>query len=298
MSVLETTGLVKRYGRRAVLDGLDLVVPDGSVTALLGRNGIGKTTLLRILIGFQPATSGSARVLGLDPRRHGPRIRRLVGFVPERLELPRWMRVRDHLRFLRPFYPSWDRDEEARLLELFSLDPKAKLHRMSKGERTRHALLAALAHRPSLLLLDEPFSGLDPSARADVLSAVLDHLRDEGRTVLLASHSLPDVERVADRVVLVESGKVALEGDLEEVRRRTVRLQVTLAASANGWRPPGRPVVERAGEDVVLTYLEWRDEHEAALRADPAVTAVRRLGRDLGDVFLAALRREEEPCVV
>jgi ABC-2 type transport system ATP-binding protein len=205
--------------------------------------------------------------------------------------------VRDHLRFLRPFYPSWDRQEEERLIDLFALDPKAKLRRMSKGERTKHALLAALAHRPRLLLLDEPFSGLDPAVRADILAAILDSLRDEGRTVLLASHSLPDVERVADRLVLLEDGGVRIDDDLEDVRERTVRLEVGLAVGTECWTPPGHPMIERGPAEVLLTYLDFRDEYEAQIRSDPDVLTFRRLNRDLGHVFMAALHDEEVPCV-
>lgn len=298
MAILSTSDIVAGYKTANVLRGVSIAVEPGEIVAVVGRNGVGKTTLMRILVGFLPATNGVARVLGLDPRRKGPAVRRLVGFVPERLELPPWMRVRDHLRFLRPFYPSWDRQEETRLLDLFGLDPKAKLRRMSKGERTKHALLAALAHRPRLLLLDEPFSGLDPASRADILAAILDGLRDEGRTVLLASHSLPDVERAADRVVLLDEGDVALDDDLEEIRRHTVRLEVGLAVGTELWNPPGNPMVERGVDEVLLTYLDFREEIEAAIRSDPDVITVRRMNRDLGHVFLAALHPEDAPCAV
>ena len=237
-------------------------------------------------------------MLGLNPRTDSAEIRRRIGFLPERFELPAWMSVRDHLRFLEPFYPRWNREEEARLLDLFSLDPTARVDRMSKGERTKHVLLAALAHEPEILILDEPFSGLDPSARADILSAILDHLRDEGRTVLMASHSLPDVERVADHLVLLEDGRVRLSGDLEQIRRRTVRVQVTLAVGEERWAPPGTPMVERYGSDLLLTYVEWDDEYETLLAADPDVLGTRRLHRDLNHVFLAAVRGEQSACVV
>jgi ABC-2 type transport system ATP-binding protein len=295
---VETGHLEHRFGRRRVLSDVTLAIPHGGVTAILGRNGVGKTTLLRDLVGFLKPSSGKARVLGLNPRTESAEIRRRIGFLPERFELPAWMSVRDHLRFLEPFYPSWNREEEARLLDLFCLDPNAKVDRLSKGERTKHVLLAALVHEPELLLLDEPFSGLDPSVRADILSAILDHLREEGRTVLIASHSLPDVERVADRLVLLEAGRVALSGDLEEIRSRTVRLQVTLTVGEERWAPPGRPLIERYGDDMVLTYLDWDEEYEARIAIDPDVLVMRRIKRDLNHVFLAAVRGEKSSCVV
>ena len=294
--VIETRALAMRFGKNHVLRGVDLDVPRGSVTALLGRNGIGKSTLLRILVGFHPPTAGTARVLGLDPSKRGPQVRGLVGYVPDRLELPKWMSVRDHLRFLEPFYPTWDARLVDELLGRLQLDAAAKVATLSKGQRAKHALIAAMAHRPELLLLDEPFSGLDPVVRHEVLGAVMGHLREDGRTVLVVSHSMSDIERVADRLVFLDEGRVRLDMDLEEVQRRARRVAVTLREGTNGWVPPGKPVVARTGDDVLLTYLDWREEHDEALRGDDAVTDVRQLQRDLNDVFLAAVGREEAQC--
>ncbi len=215
---ITTRGLAHSFGKRRVLNGVDLDVEAGGITALLGRNGAGKSTLIRILTGIVPHDRGEVRVLGLDPRKHGPTIRRRIGVVSERLELPRWMRVADHFDFLAPFYPTFDRAEADRLARQLELDPRAKIATLSKGQRAKHALVAALAHRPELLLLDEPFSGLDPIVRQEVLEVVLGHLRDAGRTVLLVSHSTTDVERVADRVVILDEGRVKFAGDLEDAR--------------------------------------------------------------------------------
>jgi ABC-2 type transport system ATP-binding protein len=294
--VVETRGLSMRFGKNHVLKGVDLDVRAGSVTALLGRNGIGKSTLLKILVGFHPPTAGTARVLGIDPVKQGPRVRGLVGYVPDRMELPKWMTIDDHFRFLEPFYPTWDKALAAELLKRLDLDPKAKLATQSKGQRAKHALIAALAHRPELLFLDEPFSGLDPVARHEVLTAVMGHLRDEGRTVLVVSHSMSDVERVADRLVFLDEGSVRLDMDLEDVQRRARRVAVTLKPGATNWTPPGKPIASRTGDDVVLTYLDWDDAIEAALDADPAVAETRTLPRDLNDVFLAAVGTKEPAC--
>lgn len=297
--VLTVRGITRRFGKKAVLAGVDLDVAAGTVTALLGRNGVGKSTLLRILVGFLPPTSGSARVLGLDPVRQGPKVRARVGFVPERLELPRWMTVGEHFRFLEPFYPTWSRAAEARLVDQLGLDPEAPIRTLSKGFRTKHLLAAALAHDPALLLMDEPFSGLDPVVRGEVMTTLLGHLRDEGRTVVLVSHSLGDVERVADRVVFMEGGRIGLSGDLEDVQREFVRIAVHLASPDAAFTPPGAPQVHREGAEVLLTYLHWDDAHDTALAADPAVASTRRLGRDLNDVFVAAVapaRQEETSC--
>jgi ABC-2 type transport system ATP-binding protein len=297
-NVIETRSLSMRFGKKQVLRGVDLDVRRGSVTALLGKNGIGKSTLLRILVGFHPPTGGTARVLGLDPAKRGPEVRGLVGYVPDRMELPKWMTIREHFRFLEPFYPTWDRALESELLTRLQLDPKEKLATQSKGQRAKHALVAALAHRPELLLLDEPFSGLDPVVRHEVLGAVMGHLREEGRTVLVVSHSMDDVERVADRLVFLDEGRIRLDMDIEEIQRRARRVAVTLRPGSNGWTPPGRPTVARNGDDVVLTYLDWETLFDDALSNDPAVADVKQLPRGLNDVFLAAVGKDAEPCVV
>ncbi len=297
--VIEVDGLHHRFGRQEVLRGVDLRVPRGSVTALLGRNGEGKTTLMRLLTGWLPPRPGHIRVLGLDPARRGPDVRRKVGYVQDSVELPRWMRVADWFRFLEPFYPMWSRDEEARLCKQLDLDPRAKVRTLSKGQKAKHALIAGLAHRPRLLLLDEPFSGLDPIVRHEVLTAILGHLRHEGRTVVVVTHSITDVERVADRVVLLEQGRVRLDSDLEALQRSSVRLAVTLHDGDALWAPPGHPASERSGEDVVLTYVEFHPAFEQALHADPRVASVTRLQRDLEHVFRAATQAQEvEPCGV
>jgi ABC-2 type transport system ATP-binding protein len=307
--VVETRDLCVRFGKKRVLDGVSLGFERGTVTALLGRNGVGKSTLLRVLVGFLPATSGEARAFGLPCWKRGPDVRRRLGYVPDRLELPRWMRVEDHLRFLEPFYPRWDRAEETRLLRQLDLHATQKVKDLSKGQREKHLLVAALAHRPELLLLDEPFSGLDPVVRQEVLGAVLGHLRDEGRTILVVTHSLLDVERLADRVVLVDEGVVRLDGALDELMRRVRRVAVTLERGAPAtWAPPGTPRVDRAGEDVTLAYEAWDDAFGARLDADPAVRGWRASTAGLEDLFRFATSRgvaqpaipstaqEETPC--
>jgi ABC-2 type transport system ATP-binding protein len=218
-SVIQARSVRVRFGKQVVLDGLDLDVPCGSVTALVGRNGAGKSTLLRVLVGALVPDGGSASVLGVNPSRDGARVRALVGYVPDRIDVPSWMRGRDWLEFVARFYPTWSASEERRWTELLELDATTRVDAMSKGARTKLALVAALAHAPQVLLLDEPFSGLDAAARHAITTAVLSSLRDEARTVLLVSHSIPDVERLADRVAVMSNGRVETIGDLEEVAR-------------------------------------------------------------------------------
>lgn len=300
--VIETKGLTVRFGRKTVLDALDLGFAEGSVTAVLGRNGTGKSTLLRVLTGFLPATRGAARIFGMDCWSRGHDVRRVTGYVPDRMELPRWMTVDDHFRFLEPFYPTWDRAEESRLVGELDLDRKARVRDLSKGQREKHLLVAALAHRPGLLLLDEPFSGLDPIVRKQILSAVIGHLREEGRTIVVVTHSMTDVERMADRILLLDEGSVRLDGDAETLRRGIRRVAVRVDRAATAWAPPGTPRVERDGDEAVLAYTDWRESYGAALASDPSVSDVRTLPSGLEDIYAAAAaapapaRREEAAC--
>lgn len=233
--VLSAKHLRVHFGRARVLDDLVFELPRGSVTALVGANGVGKSTFLRVLIGALAPSAGEVRVLGYDPSRQGAQVRSLVGYVPDRIETSSWMRGRDWLAFIARFYPSWSSAEAQRWLGVLELDDSAKISEMSKGNRTKLALVAALSHSPELLLLDEPFSGLDVSVRRAVATALLTSLRDEARTVLFVSHSIADVERLADRVAVLSRGRIALTGELEDVARSAtggVDLESTLQALA------------------------------------------------------------------
>lgn len=236
------------YTRRRVLQGVDLDVPVGQVTALIGANGAGKSTLLSILAGAEPyrarfelpwrKRAATVRVLGLDPAQHGHRVRAAVGYVPDRTDLPKWMRIRDHFALLAALYPTWDAGEAQRLLADFDLDPKLRYSELSKGQRALENLAGELAHRPRLLLLDEPFSGLDPLARRKVLDGVISHLCEDGRTVLLVSHSIADVERCADHVALFANGRVTEVTSVEDLRASNERgdLEEALVAVAAAGR--------------------------------------------------------------
>jgi ABC-2 type transport system ATP-binding protein len=234
---IDVKGLGVRFGRRFVLDDLALEVPRGSVTALVGRNGAGKSTLLRVLVGALVPDAGHARVLGIDPAREGARVRARCGYVPDRIEVATWMRGTDWLAFVARFYPTWSAADAQRWIGAVELDARQRVCDMSKGARTKLALVAALAHAPELLLLDEPFSGLDVGVRRAVTTAVLTSLRDEARTVLLVSHSIRDVERIADRVAVLDGGRIVRAGDIEDVARAehgALDLESTLLALPAG----------------------------------------------------------------
>ena len=291
---IEVRGLEWSFRRKQpVLHGLELELPEGSVTALLGKNGAGKTTLFRALTGELPVKRGVVSVLGRDPWRERVKLLAAIGYVADKTELPRWMKVRESWELFEPFYPTWDMREAERLAERLGVDPAAKYHDLSRGGKELACLVAALAHRPKLLLLDEPFSGLDVLARRRVFDALLELLREEGRSALLASHSLADVERCADRIAVLHEGRITLAGEIEELRRDATRVVVELESDLQRWTPPLPAKVERReGREVVLYAPRAGERLEAELARDPRVKRVEPAGRDLEDLVAAALREE------
>ncbi|MBI5431723.1 MAG: ABC transporter ATP-binding protein [Planctomycetes bacterium] len=290
---IEARGLAVAFGRKQVLCGVDVEVPEGSLTALLGKNGVGKSTLLRALGGELRPDSGSLTVLGLDPWRARTELAARIGWVDERTAWPKWMRVEEQWRFLAPFHPTWDDAEARRLAREFHVEPRAKLAELSRGERAVALLVAALAHRPKLLLLDEPFGGLDVLARRRVFAALLEHLGNTGASALFATHSLGDVERLADRVVLLVDGRVRLAGELEGLRADARRFAVELKGSAADWRPPEDARIERRdAREAIVCALERGADVERSLACDARVRHVEPLGRELEDLLAAALGEE------
>ncbi len=291
--VIHIRGLSARYGRRRVLEGLNLDLPAGSVTALVGSNGAGKSTLLRTLIGAHPCKADAIEVLGMNPRRKKIAVRRAVGYFADRTDLPPWMRISDHFKLLEPMYPTWDAKHAAEMLEMFDLDATQRYSELSKGQKALENLVVALAHHPKVLLLDEPFSGLDAIARRRVFGGVLEHLRDAGSSALMVSHSLVDVERCADRLAFMDGGRITHVDDLETLQSRFARVRVQLDGDAETWSATGNPMVEETEGDQVLVYLDWSDQIEAALRSDARVQQVEQLPRDLEDLLVAVDSRGE-----
>ena len=217
-SVISVSELTRRFGATTALDSVSVSLPRGAVYGLVGANGAGKTTLIRHILGLLRAESGSVRVFGLDPVADPVGVLSRIGYLSEENDLPGWMRVDELMRYTRAFYPAWDDAYAEELRRTFALDRAAKITNLSKGQRARAGLLIALAHRPELLVLDEPSSGLDPIVRRDILGAVIRTIAHEGRTVLFSSHLLEEVERVADHVTMIHQGKIVLSAPLDDIR--------------------------------------------------------------------------------
>ncbi len=261
--IIELQNITKRFGKHDVLgrtilppssplspnpyplpplpSSLTLSVPAGKTYAFLGRNGAGKTTTIRMLMGLLKPDSGTIRVLGLDPAKDALAIRRQVGYLAEDQQMWGWMKVREILRFIAAFYPTWDMPYAQQLLEKFELSPNAKIKHLSKGQNVRLGLLLALVHRPKLMILDDPALGLDPIMRKDFLRDVVEHLQGQNITVFFSSHLLYEVEPVADIIGILDKGIIVRQSETEELRHTVKRLTYPIEA----W-PAIEPTITRA----------------------------------------------------
>jgi ABC-2 type transport system ATP-binding protein len=261
MSVLEFSDIHRSYGHgEEVLSGVSFSIGEGQVVGLLGRNGAGKTTLIHIAMGMLTAQVGTVRVLGLDPESQPVEMKRRVGFVSEDQVLPPAMKVKQVIALHRDLYPSWDSELEAELRQRFRFSDRTRVKDLSKGQARQVALLCAVSHRPELLILDEPAGGLDPAARREFLETSIDLLSEGGTSILFSSHYMTDVERLADRIVLLHDQKVLIDADLDALRESyTVAV---LPADA------GIRVAEIATSEACLRIRESRGSLRAVFRGD------------------------------
>lgn len=235
-NVVDVDRVSRRFSKTLALDDVTLQVPQGCVYGLVGANGAGKTTLLKHIMGLLKAKSGAVRVFGLDPVRNPVEVLRRIGYLSEERELPEWMRIDELMRYTQAYHPNWDTDYAESLIGNFGLDPSKKVKSLSKGMRAQVGLIAAVSHRPDLLVLDEPSTGLDAVVRRDILNAIVRTVADDGRTALFSSHLLDEVEMMSDRVMMLHEGRVVLEGDLDAIKEQHHLL--TVRFDANQEQPP------------------------------------------------------------
>ena len=231
--VLRTVGLRKHFGQTLALDGVDLTVREGEIYGFLGRNGAGKTTTIRALIGILAPDAGEMELLGRSVRRVDVRTKQRIGYVSQEPHCYPWMTSRALGQFVAGFYPSWDPAEYDRLLAALDLPPDRRFSQLSGGMRMKLSLALALAHRPALLILDEPTAGLDPVARREFLELIASQARNHGRTTFFSTHLIDEVERVADRVGIIDRGRMRYEGGIDALRAEVRRVRVE-----PGYQPP------------------------------------------------------------
>jgi len=260
MSAIRTENLIKKFRRVEALNGLNLDVPEGAVYALVGPNGAGKTTAIKILMNIFGPTSGRAEVLGVESARIAGRAFTSIGYVSENQELPEWMRVGALLEYLRPFYPSWDRALEDELISQFDLPRDRKLGNLSRGMRMKAALAIALAYHSKLIVLDEPFTGLDLLVRDELIQGLLE--RAEESTILVSSHDLAEIESFASHVGYLEQGRLRFSEELTQLVERFREVQVTFDGAS---RLPGKASeswMQINSSAAVVRFIESRFEPE------------------------------------
>ena len=281
-SVIATRGLVKDAGRRQILKGVNLAAARGEVVGLLGKNGAGKSTLLDVLLGFALPSAGDASVFGEPSRNLSAASKARIGFVPQQDELMSLMTGAQHLALAASFHAQWDRALIERLAREWEVPLDRRIGTLSGGERQKVATLLALGHRPELLVMDEPASGLDPVARRQFMVTLLEIAAETNRTILFSSHIVSDIERVASHVWILREGEIAWQGELDQLKESTVRLMLraekeftaplslpgqlhcelhgrTASVVLGGWTAERLPEIERATQsraDLVPLTLE------------------------------------------
>jgi ABC-2 type transport system ATP-binding protein len=259
-SAIRTESLSKQFRRVGALNGLDLDVPQGAIYALVGPNGAGKTTAIKILMNIFRPTSGRAQVLDTDSHRIAGKAFAAIGYVSENQELPGWMRVGVFLDYLRPFYPAWDRDLERALVKQLALPLDRRLRDLSRGMRMKAALAGSLAYHPKLIVLDEPFTGLDPLVRDELIAGMLE--RAEEATVLISSHDLAEIESFASHVGYLDRGRLKFSEEMTILADRFREVDLTLAAPASLPQHLPDTWMQASASATAVQFIESRFDQE------------------------------------
>ena len=248
---ISVSGLEKSFGSHQVLKDVSFEVASGETFALLGRNGAGKTTMIRIMLGLLKADAGIVRVAGHDPAVSSVELRREVGYLAEDQTMYGWMTPAELCRFLKPFYPNWNDQLASKLLDGFELPRHSRIENLSKGQSVKLGLAIALAHQPTVTILDDPALGLDPIARKQFSRDLVDHLQSAGRTVLYSSHLLSEVEAVADTVAILDQGRIVRHSATDSLRQQVKQISLDVDAASELSKPDSLLDVRQYGHRII-----------------------------------------------
>jgi ABC-2 type transport system ATP-binding protein len=294
---IDLRAVCKTFRATNVLRGVTMQVARGRTFAFLGRNAAGKTTLIRMLLGLLKRDEGAVTVLGLDPQVEPLALRRRIGYLAEDQTMYGWMRVEEIVRFVAPFYPTWDHDLATRYVRDFELPPKTKIKHLSKGQNVRLGLVLALAHRPELVILDDPALGLDPIMRKQFNRDLITHLQGEGRTIFYSSHLLYEVEPVADEVGILNEGRIVRQSDTETLRRQ-VKQFILSRETLTAVRHQLRILDERNDGDRIAVTVEGAELVQRALSAEGLEFRIVNLNLDeIFEAYVAGRTGEMFPAV-
>ena len=263
----------KKYGDFKVLDEISFDVLEGSVFGLIGPNGAGKTTLIKLLMGMVKPDKGVVKVVGNDLKYNG-KLTHNIGYVPETCNLYGYMNLKEVISFAKGFYEKWNSELVDRYIDFFQLPSNVKVDKFSKGMKVKASLILAMAHDPDLLILDEPTSGLDPIARRDFLNVVMEEITLSGKTVIFSSHIIDDVERVAEKVVIIDKGRLIKVKNIDEIKTNEKIIRVVFQGKVEPefFEYPGIEKVETKGSSYLITVSENFDEIYQRCKDRPTFT--------------------------
>jgi len=291
---IETEGLRRSFGSFEAVRGVDLRVLKGTVFGLLGVNGAGKSTIIKMIVGHLKPSAGGVRMLGRTLEEDLIELRRRVAYVSENRYLYEWMTVAESIKFTRAFHENWDDRKAESLLERFDLPANRRIKQLSRGNRARVCLLLALSYNPELIILDEPTSGLDPIVRRDFIENIVAEIGEEGKTVLFSSHIVEEVERVADYVGIINDGRLIVTSSVDDLKATHKRVRY----ATNGTRPdvsglPGLLAVENGRHEQILTVSGWSEESAQLLYAR-GIRETEVLPMTLEEIFVDSVRGARE----
>jgi ABC-2 type transport system ATP-binding protein len=292
-AAIETHSLTKHYRRTVALDRVTLAIPEGAVYALVGANGAGKTTLIRLLMNVFPPSAGSATVLGVASGEVCGHVFERIAYVSENQEMLDALTIGGLLDYVRPFYPRWDSELEAQLVHQFDLPLRRKLKHLSRGMRMKAALASVLAYRPALIMLDEPFSGLDPLVRDELIESLRE--RSGETTIFLSSHDMSEVESFATHVGFLEQGRLLFSERMSVLVDRFREVEVTMSATAKMKMPRDAPATwlntQCSGATVRFVDSQFSGETPAALAGlFPDAVKISMQPMTLRSIFVAIAR--------
>jgi ABC-2 type transport system ATP-binding protein len=294
-SIIHAGNLVKRFRSVQALRGLNIDVPQNSTYALVGSNGAGKTTAIKVVMNILIASSGRAEVMGIDSKTLGSEAFTSIGYVSENQELPDWMSVREFLWYVRPFYPTWDRQLEAELVRQFNLPLDVKLRALSRGMRMKAALASSLAYRPKLIVLDEPFSGLDPLVRDELIQSLSERAAEA--TVFISSHDLTEVETFASHVGYLHNGTLLFSEEMKSLSNRFREVEVIMDSPSAARGPWPSTWMQVDASDSAVRFVESRFDLGQTQRQIRAIfgenCSVADHPMSLRSIFVAIARSQE-----
>lgn len=264
--IVKIRGLTKTFKKKPAIESVDLDIHRGRIIGLLGPNGCGKSTLIRHLIGLYLPTRGTCVTFGCEAAKLGPKELSRIGYVHQEGELIDWMTVEQLIRYVAAYYPNWNTNLENRYIRDFEIRLKDRVGTLSPGQRQKLAILLAIGHEPELLILDEPATALDPIARAQFLDLLLNIIQQEGKTILISSHILSDVEKVIDHVIIMKNGSIVEDSNFDDLRERYLQVRLT---------SPDTLLPETLPFDNILSCI--RNNGQALLTlADPDIDTIGR----------------------